>query len=51
MPGVLKIKTDAGDRMGDKKDAPRRSQAWFGRQDRDGFIYRSWMKNRGIPHV
>src|SRR3546814_10469457 len=28
----------------------RRSQAWFGRQDRDGFIYRSWMKNRGIPH-
>ena len=36
--------------MGDKKDAPRRSQAWFGRQDRDGFIYRSWMKNRGIPH-
>ncbi len=36
--------------MGDKKDAPRRSQAWFGRQDRDGFIYRSWLKNRGIPH-
>jgi dihydroxy-acid dehydratase len=29
---------------------PRRSQAWFGRQDRDGFIYRSWLKNRGIPH-
>ncbi len=29
---------------------PRRSQAWFGRLDRDGFIYRSWMKNRGIPH-
>jgi L-arabonate dehydrase len=28
----------------------RRSQAWFGRQDRDGFIYRSWLKNRGIPH-
>jgi L-arabonate dehydrase len=27
-----------------------RSQAWFGRQDRDGFIYRSWLKNRGIPH-
>ena len=36
--------------MDDKKDAPRRSQAWFGRQDRDGFIYRSWLKNRGIPH-
>jgi L-arabonate dehydrase len=29
---------------------PLRSQAWFGRQDRDGFIYRSWIKNRGIPH-
>ncbi|MEW5879176.1 MAG: IlvD/Edd family dehydratase [Pseudomonadota bacterium] len=29
---------------------PRRSQAWFGRLDRDGFIYRSWMKNRGVPH-
>ncbi len=29
---------------------PRRSQAWFGRLDRDGFIYRSWTKNRGIPH-
>ena len=29
---------------------PRRSQSWFGRLDREGFIYRSWMKNRGIPH-
>ncbi|PLP97690.1 dihydroxy-acid dehydratase [Cupriavidus pauculus] len=28
----------------------RRSQSWFGRLDRDGFIYRSWLKNRGIPH-
>jgi dihydroxy-acid dehydratase len=28
----------------------RRSQSWFGRLDRDGFIYRSWTKNRGIPH-
>jgi dihydroxy-acid dehydratase len=27
-----------------------RSQAWFGRDDRDGFIYRSWVKNRGVPH-
>ncbi|EJN09586.1 IlvD/Edd family dehydratase [Herbaspirillum sp. YR522] len=32
------------------KKNTRRSQAWFGRQDRDGFIYRSWVKNRGIPH-
>ena len=28
---------------------PLRSQAWFGRQDIYGFIYRSWTKNRGIP--
>jgi len=34
----------------DTKNPTRRSQAWFGRQDRDGFIYRSWVKNRGIPH-
>jgi L-arabonate dehydrase len=27
-----------------------RSQEWFGRQDRDGFLYRSWMKNQGWPH-
>ena len=27
-----------------------RSQAWFGRDDRDGFLYRSWMKNQGWPH-
>ena len=27
-----------------------RSQQWFGRQDRDGFAYRSWVKGKGIPH-
>jgi L-arabonate dehydrase len=27
-----------------------RSQAWFGRQDRDGFAYRSWVKAKGVPH-
>ena len=32
-----------------KKKIGRRSQAWFGRQDIYGFIYRSWMKNRGVP--
>ena len=26
-----------------------RSQAWFGRQDKNGFYYRSWLKNRGLP--
>lgn len=30
----------------------RRSQAWYGKLDRDGFIHRSWMKNQGFPdHV
>ena len=27
-----------------------RSQLWFGRQDKNGFMYRSWMKNQGWPH-
>jgi dihydroxy-acid dehydratase len=26
-----------------------RSSEWFGRTGRDGFLYRSWMKNQGIP--
>jgi len=26
-----------------------RSQDWFGRKDKDGIIYRSWMKNEGMP--
>ncbi|HEY4361943.1 MAG TPA: IlvD/Edd family dehydratase [Bryobacteraceae bacterium] len=26
-----------------------RSTHWFGEQDRDGFIHRSWMKNQGFP--
>jgi dihydroxy-acid dehydratase len=27
-----------------------RSQEWFGRKGKDGFIYRAWMKNQGFPH-
>ncbi|MDI9349182.1 MAG: IlvD/Edd family dehydratase [Candidatus Symbiobacter sp.] len=38
------------DRPTPKKYPPRRSQAWFGRDDRDGFIHRSWLKNQGYPH-
>ena len=26
-----------------------RSQEWFGKRDKMGFIYRSWMKNQGFP--
>ena len=28
---------------------PLRSAAWFGSDDKNGFMYRSWMKNQGIP--
>ncbi|MCY4100068.1 MAG: dihydroxy-acid dehydratase, partial [Rhodobacteraceae bacterium] len=29
-----------------------RSQEWYGKQDKDGFVHRSWMKNQGFPaHV
>ena len=33
-----------------KKPEELRSQQWFGRQDRDGFAYRSWVKGKGVPH-
>ncbi|MFT3820383.1 MAG: IlvD/Edd family dehydratase [Rubrivivax sp.] len=33
-----------------KKPEELRSQQWFGRQDRDGFAYRSWLKGKGLPH-
>lgn len=31
------------------KDQVLRSREWFGRKGKDGFIYRAWMKNQGIP--
>jgi len=33
-----------------KKPSELRSQQWFGRQDRDGCVYRSWVKGKGVPH-
>lgn len=33
--------------MDDKKKL--RSQGWFGKTGKDGFIYRAWMKNQGHP--
>lgn len=27
-----------------------RSQEWYGKNDKDGFGHRSWMKNQGYPH-
>ena len=32
-----------------KKTPTQRSVQWFGREDIYGFIYRSWVKNRGVP--
>jgi len=26
-----------------------RSREWFGKQDKDGFLHRSWLKNQGYP--
>jgi dihydroxy-acid dehydratase len=31
------------------KEQSLRSSNWFGRSGKDGFIYRAWMKNQGIP--
>lgn len=30
-------------------NSKRRSTHWFGSQDKDGYIHRSWMKNQGFP--
>lgn len=32
-----------------KRNVKLRSAEWFGTQDKNGFMYRSWMKNQGIP--
>ena len=34
--------------MTDEK-LPLRSREWFGKNDKDSFIHRSWMRNQGIP--
>ncbi|MEP7253864.1 MAG: IlvD/Edd family dehydratase [Ginsengibacter sp.] len=31
------------------KEQSLRSRNWFGRKGKDGFLYRAWMKNQGIP--
>jgi L-arabonate dehydrase len=33
-----------------KKPEELRSQQWFGRDGKDGFMYRSWTKGKGVPH-
>ncbi len=33
----------------EENNSKRRSQNWLGKTGKDGFIYRAWMKNQGIP--
>ena len=35
--------------LGVDKKRTYRSQEWFGKLDKDGFIHRSWMRNQGLP--
>jgi L-arabonate dehydrase len=35
--------------MPEKENENLRSQDWFGKEGKDGFIYRSWIKNQGYP--
>lgn len=35
--------------MDHQKELKLRSQGWFDKQGKDGFIHRAWMKNQGIP--
>ena len=39
----------ADDTTNDKNKGSRRSSEWYGKDDKDGFAHRSWMKNRGMP--
>src|SRR5690606_19595516 len=36
--------------MSDSSKRPFRSQQWFGRDGKQGFYYRSWLKGLGLPH-
>jgi dihydroxy-acid dehydratase len=36
--------------MGSPEKPLRRSQTWFGREGKQGFYYRSWLKSLGVPH-
>jgi hypothetical protein len=46
---IRRVKPEGKTDMETKKPV-RRSQAWFGKNDRDGFVHRSWIKNQGYPH-
>jgi dihydroxy-acid dehydratase len=44
------VKSRRSEKTMETKKPVRRSQAWFGKNDRDGFVHRSWIKNQGYPH-
>ncbi|MEI2416506.1 IlvD/Edd family dehydratase [Orrella sp. JC864] len=50
-PGRPKGESEGAQHEGDPAGPARklRSRAWFERQDKMGFYYRSWLKNSGIP--
>ncbi|MEQ9021864.1 MAG: IlvD/Edd family dehydratase [Pseudomonadales bacterium] len=39
----------SSDKIKDTSSAELRSAKWFGTRDKNGFMYRSWMKNQGFP--
>jgi L-arabonate dehydrase len=41
--------TQVSDSKKNASNVKLRSAEWFGTQDKNGFMYRSWMKNQGIP--
>ncbi len=43
----MKPEKDSSSPLGD--GGKLRSHDWFGKKDKDGIIYRSWMKNQGMP--
>jgi L-arabonate dehydrase len=47
---MRRVKSTREKSMSSPKKPFRRSQAWFGKADRDGFVHRSWIKNQGYPH-
>ena len=52
LPGALDCRawhTQENGMSDTKKKVTLRSAEWFGSQDKNGFMYRSWMKNQGIP--
>jgi L-arabonate dehydrase len=48
-PAARSCKVIAMEKRKLRSQAKLRSQSWFGGNDKDGFIHRSWMRNQGFP--